>query len=149
MWVHRYNKLRDDMAAKDPPIILKGNSQMRALISCAIDSDSPFYVIVSYGAASFLFLGGIQLNYEWTLLAMILVYVASAVGETIRVLLAFQSAKSLGDVVVTSALMASKVRGVSTDLRPSNVYEDLGRGRTIVFMVFITQVILIAFVVSI
>lgn len=148
MWFYRIRALKKRMAARTPPIKLTGNALMRALISCGIDSDSPFYVIVSYGSVSFLFLGGIQLHYKWTLLCMIVVYVISALGESARVLLAFSSARSLADVVLTSKFLASKLRTVSTELSPSNVYEDLGRGKTIVVMVFITQVILISFVVS-
>lgn len=147
MWLSRVQALKRKMAARDPPVILTGTALLRGYISCAIDSDSPFYVIVSFGAVSFLFLGGIQLDYKWTLLAMIILYTVSALGETVRVLLALSSSRSLADVVVTSGYLASKLRGVTTDLNPSNVYEDLGRGKTIVIMVFITQVILIAFVV--
>eukprot|EP00934_Nitzschia_sp_Nitz4_P000352 Nitzschia sp. Nitz4//scaffold45_size130396//32879//34533//NITZ4_003439-RA/size130396-snap-gene-0.123-mRNA-1//1//CDS//3329552368//352//frame0 len=146
LWIQRVLALKAEMAAKNPPIILQGNSMIRACISCAIDSDDSFYVIVSYSSVAFLFLGGIQLDYKWTLLGMIIVYTVSAVSEAIRVLLAFSSGRSLADVVVTSDLMASKLRGVSTTLKPSNVYEDLGRGRTIVFMTFLTQIILISFV---
>lgn len=148
MWYRRVEALKAEMAALNPPIILKGNSLARAWISCAIDSDSPAYVTISYGAAAFLFLGGIQLDYRWTLLAMISFYFVSSLGESVRILLAFSSARSLADVVVTSDFLASKLRGASTQLKPSNVYEDLGRSRTVVLMVFITQVILIAFVVS-
>jgi hypothetical protein len=50
--------------------------------------------------------------------------------------------------VVTSDILESQMRGIKAELNPSNVYEDLGRGKTIVLMVFITQVILISFVVS-
>jgi hypothetical protein len=118
------------------------------MISAAIDSDSSLYVIVSYGGVSFLFLAGLQLDYEYTFIAMLAFYAFMSLFESIRVLLAYVSANSLADVVVTSDLIKSKLRGVSTELKPTNVYEDLGRGGTIVFMVFATQCILIAFVVS-
>ncbi|KAI2493623.1 hypothetical protein MHU86_20911 [Fragilaria crotonensis] len=42
---------------------------------------------------------------------------------------------------------SSMRKAVETELKPANVYEDLGRGRTIVIMVFITQAVLISFVV--
>lgn len=149
MWHRRVEAFKTDMAALKPPVILEGNLLARTWISSAIDSDSPAYVIVSYGAISFLFLGGIQLKYQWTLLATIIVYIVSSLGETIRILLAVASANSMSDVVVTSDLLTAKLRGVSTQLKPMNVYEDLGRGWTIVVMVFLTQVILIIFVVSV
>jgi len=144
MWINRVRRLQEDMRKKK--IELQGSDLMRAYISCAIDSDNPFYVIVSYAAASFIFLGGLQLDYEWALLAMISTYVITSSGEVVRVLLAFQHAESLEKLVVTSDLIAAKIRGVSTDLKPANVYEDLGRDRTIVMMTFCTQCILIAFV---
>jgi hypothetical protein len=142
----RLSRMSKLMAEKG--IKFQGTTLLRGAISCAIDVDDSFYVIVSFGGVSFLFLGGIQLHYQWTLLAMVCTYLVASLGETIRVLLAFGTAKSLADVVVTSDLMKSQLRNVSTQLKPSNVYEDLGRGRTIVVMTFITQGILIAFVVS-
>ncbi len=147
MWLHRVRILKKKMAARNPPVKLTGNTLMRAYISCAIDSDSPFYTTVSFGGVSFLFLAGIQLHYRWTLLVMMAFYTVSSLGETVRVLLALAHGNSLADIVVTSSFLASKLRNVSTELKPSNVYEDLGRGKTIVMMVFITQVILILFVV--
>ena len=120
---------------------------LRALISRAIDNDDPKYTIASFSAFSFLFLGGLQLNYYWTLLAMIIVYFVASFGDSARILLAFSSATSLRDVIHTSHIVQSQMRTVQTTLNPSNVYEDLGRGVTIVTMVFITQMILIAFVV--
>jgi hypothetical protein len=126
-----------------------GNLAIRALISATIDSDSPLYVIVSFSAVSFLFLGGIQLNYEMTLVAMIASYSVTSLGESLRVYLAYKNANSLKDVVHTSAIVQSTLHNVSMDLNPSNVYEDLGRGITIILMTFVTQLILIAFVVSI
>jgi hypothetical protein len=87
-------------------------------------------------------------NYEWTLLALVITYLTASLGETIWVLLAFGTAKSLSDVEITLDLMKSQLRNVSTQLKPSNVYKDLGHGRTSVVMTFITQCILIAFVVS-
>jgi hypothetical protein len=110
--------------------------------------DNFFYTIVSFGAASFLFLGGIQLHFKWTLLAMIVTYTISSVGETVGILLAFKNTPSLQTLVVTSDVMASRMRSIKAELNPSSVYEDLGRGKEIVVMVFITQVILISFVVS-
>ena len=135
------------MAKRNPPIILSGNTLIRAYISCATDTDSPAYVMVSFGAASFMFLGGVQLAYRWTLMAMFIVYNISALAESMLVLLAYWSSRSLSDLVVTTGYVASQLRGASSVLNPSSVYEDVARGNTIVIMVFITQVILISFVV--
>jgi hypothetical protein len=123
-----------------------GNLRIRVMISRAIDNDSPAYVVISFGAFSFLFLGGLQLEYESTLVAMFVYYSFTSVGDSIRILLAASSADSLAHVVQDSHLVFSGLRKVGATLKPANVYEDLGRGTTIVVMVFITQVILISFV---
>lgn len=143
MWLRRLHALQKTLNIK-----LRGTVLLRAMISVAIDSDEPFYTIVSFAAFAFLFLGGLQLDYEITFSVMLGTFALSAAGDSIRVLLAFKDAASLADVIVTSDIMKSKLRNVSTELKPHNVYEDLGRGKTIVIMVFITQVILISFVVT-
>lgn len=120
---------------------------LRAMISRAIDNDEAAYTVASFAACSFLFLGGLQLDYQGTLLAMLFLYIVVSLGDTLRILLAVASANSLSDVVQTSSIVHSRLREVQARLNPSNVYEDLGRNKTIVCMVFITQCILIAFVV--
>lgn len=144
MWVRRLQHLKANLGHP-----MTGTILLRAMISVAIDSDEPFYTIVSFSAFSFFFLGGLQLDYTITFTAMLLFFGLASFGDSLRVLLAFRGATSLADVVVTSNIMESKMRDrrATTELKPSNVYEDLGRGRTIVFMVFCTQVILISFVV--
>jgi hypothetical protein len=146
IWLRRVENFKKKMAERK--IALERNVLFRSYISCAIDSDDPFYTIVSFGAASFLFLGGLQLQFKWTLLAMIVTYTVSSGGETARILIAYFCTPSLKTLVVTSDILESQMRGIKAELNPSNVYEDLGRGKTIVLMVFITQVILISFVVS-
>jgi hypothetical protein len=120
------------------------------MISTAIDAEEPFYTIASFSAFSFLFLGGLQLDYRISLMAMLGIFAITSVGDSVRVILAFLDATSLSDAVVSSDIMESSMRkAVETELKPANVYEDLGRGRTIIIMVFVTQVILISFVVRI
>ena len=133
------------MKARDIP--LDRNLMIRAYISCALDSDEPFYAIVSFGAVSFLFLGGIQLHYHWTLFAMAVTYSCSAMAEVARILLAFHYTPSLKVLVVEGELLASQMRSIKAELNPTSVYEDLGRGHTIVIMVFVTQALLIMMVV--
>lgn len=121
------------------------------MISAAIDSDEPFYTITSFSAFSFICLGGLQLAYQETVTAMMIFYALSSSCDSIRVIVAYREAASLADVVLTSKMLGSKLRGdkmvTTTELAPGNVYEDFGRNATIVFMVFATQVILISFVV--
>jgi len=148
MWVRRVYQTKQDVEKLGVPF--GGSTLLRAMISRAIDNDDPLYTVISFGAFSFLFLGGIQLSYQTTLVAMLIVYAIASFGDSARILLAVKSADSLQDVVQTSSIVHSSLRKKqeqpSTRLNPSNVYEDLGRGKTIVIMVFITQCILISFV---
>ena len=146
MWVRRVHIFKQKMTAREIP--LDHNLMVRAYISCALDSDEPFYAIVSFAALSFLFLGGIQLEYRWTLCAMLVTYTCSAIAEVARILLAFHYTPSLKALVIEGELVASQMRSIKAELNPTSVYEDLGRGHTIVIMVFVTQALLIMMVVS-
>jgi len=146
LWIRRVQISKRKMVEKGIP--LDTSILLRVCIACAIDTDDALYTIVSFGASSFLFLGGIQLNFKWTLLAMILTYMVSSVGETVGILIAYHNTPSVAALVPTSDIMASRLRHAKPELNPSSVYEDLGRGTAIVVMVFVTQVILISFVVS-
>jgi len=131
------------------------NTRTRAWISAFIDNDSPVYTITKMVAQSFNFLGGLQYNYQLVFSVMLGYFTLESTLDSLRVLLAFQEANSLSDVVLTSSALSSMVRGNKeksqhremVQLKPNNVYEDLSRDRLIVIMVFITQVVLIAFVV--
>lgn len=143
LWIRRLRVVKEEL---QQPMTL--DLWIRAMISAAIDADEPFYTIISFSAFSFLFLGGLQLDYSLALTIMLVSFAVTSLGDVVRVILALRSAKTLSDATASSRLLASSIRkSVISELRPTNVYEDLGRGRTIVFMVFVTQAILIAFVV--
>jgi hypothetical protein len=144
LWLLRVIRTKKEIEKLNIPF--NGSIMLQSMIARAIDNDDPAYVVISFSAFSFLFLGGLQLNYEWTYYVMIAFYGFSSLGDTIRILLVVYSATSLADVVHTSSLIDAKLRKEEATLKPSNVYEDLGRGKTIVVMVFITQVILVCFV---
>ena len=82
-------------------ISFSGTTLVRAMISRAIDNDDPTYTVISYAAFSFLFLGGIQLSYQSTLVGMLVVYAVASLGDTLRIVLAVVNANSLSDVVQT------------------------------------------------
>jgi hypothetical protein len=145
MWIRRVYQCKQELAKLN--VSFQGLTILRAMISRAIDNDDAAYTIVSFAAFSFLFLGGLQLAYQTTFVAMIIVYIVVSCGDSLRIVLAMLNANSLADVIQTSSIVHSKLRAPKAVLNPSNVYEDLGRGATIVNMVFITQVLLIAFVV--
>ena len=132
---------------KEIQVPLRGGVLFRAMLSCAIDADEPFYTIVSYSSVSFLFLGGLQINYQATFSVMLGIFALMSTGDSLRILTAFYDSNSLKDFVPTSTQVSYQMRNVTTQLSPGNVYEDFGRGKMVVVMVFVTQCILISFVV--
>jgi hypothetical protein len=153
MWVQRVQKLRERNQGE-----LHGVDLLRGMIGCAIDNDSPYYTIVSFSAISFIFLGGIQVDYQYTFLAMISHYYLVSAGETLRILLAYWKYESLSDVFIVSDMdpglkdkhkedkEEKDQRFETMELQPNNIYEDMGREKTIVYMIFVTQIIFISFV---
>ena len=129
------------------------NLKVRILISAAIENDNDLFSILTYTAVSFLVLFGIQQDYTLTWTLMIVFYVLVSSLESIRVVLAYLSvhynAKGHGELVFSSENMYEQFSKMSKDqvLKPKNVYENLGREYYLVFMIFITQVVLITFVV--
>jgi hypothetical protein len=122
---------------------------LRAMISAAIDSDEPAYVVVKMAGQSFLFLGGLQLDYQLTFSVMLAYFAVESCGDSLRVVIAFNEAASISDLVIASSGIKSQIRENKTaQLTPSNVYEDISRNKTVVLMVFVTQCVLISFVVS-
>jgi len=107
------------------------------------------FTMVVYSGASFIFLGGIQIDYDTTLGCMLATYIITCSMEVIRVLLAYQSVESVDDALSLSSDMMKRkyAKHLSKDLKPQNVYQDFGRKFHIVFMIFVTQFILISFVV--
>jgi hypothetical protein len=143
LWVRRLQRIRADI---DGP--LTGSLSLRAMLSALIDNDEPVYTIVKMAAQSFLFLGGLQLNYEAAFSAMLGYFALESCADSLRVVLAFREAHDASDCVVTSKSLRTQLDDKTRILQPTNVYEDIGRDTTIVAMVFITQCLLIAFVVS-
>jgi hypothetical protein len=123
------------------------NLVIRCWISALIDNDDPGYTIIKMAAQSFLFLGGLQLNYQAAFTAILIVFGLESLGDSARVLLALGRYSSIDELVVTSTDLKKVTKGVA-QIKPSNVYEDISRRRSVVTMVFVTQCILIAFVVT-
>jgi len=149
----RVEETGDPNAAK-----LSGKDLLRGMIACAIDNDEPYFTIISYGATSFFFLGGLQEDYQTTFLVMIGYYFVSSLGDTARVLLAYTQYPTLADVQLFSDMDTNlkekreegekeKDKTFETmEIVPNNIYEDMGRPRTIVFMIFATQILFICLV---
>lgn len=145
LWVLRFRRISKAIEKSNRSTKLC----IRAMISAAIDNDSPQYTVVKLAAQSFLFLGGIQLNYELAFIIMLSWFAFESSLDTLRILLSFVEYEDFAHLVVTSTSMRKQIKKTSTQLTPGNVYEDLSREAYIVIMVFLTQGILISFVVSI
>jgi hypothetical protein len=143
-WVFRLKTITKSM--KD--VKMTNKIWLRSAIAAAIDNDDATFTIVKLAGQSFLFLGGLQLDYKRTFACMLGWFAIEACGDTARILIAFTEVNNFKDLVVTSPNLKSKLRSATTQLKPSNVYEDVSRGRTIVCMVFLTQCVLISFVVT-
>jgi len=141
-WFHR---VRTQLSKKE---IITANLFTRVMISAAIDNDRNLFTMVVYSGASFIFLGGIQIDYDTTLGFMVAIYTITCSMEVIRVLLAYHSVKSIDEQLVLSSNMMQRKydKHLSKKLEPKNVYQDVGRKFHIVFMIFATQFILIFFV---
>lgn len=144
LWTRRLKRIRADLGRP-----LTGSLPLRTAISAFIDNDEPFYAIVKMAAQSFLFLGGLQLDFRVAFFAMLGFFALESTADSLRVLLAFNEAHDFSDCVVTSNSLRRQMKKTTMTLQPTNVYEDVGRDMTIVVMVFITQFLLITFVVRI
>jgi len=149
LWILRIKAVKDQLEKNG--VKLTTNDSLRIIISATIDNDSNVYTIVSYSGLSFLFLAGIQWNFRATLCVMMIFYIVASAGDSLRILLAYSSFKTLEEVTAVSQKggLSKKVlknTELLATLKPGNVYEDISRGATIVFMVFALQVILTSFV---
>jgi len=145
LWTIRLGKMRKKI--KGMGASFQGSLILRAMISAMVDEDSPFYSFVSFSAVSFLFLGVLQQNWNIGLIVMLAYYVFKACLETFRILLGYWSANDLSDVIEPSKRLKSELQ-ISSELQPKNMYEDLSRGALSVGMVFVSQSVLIAMVIS-
>jgi hypothetical protein len=144
LWVRRLKLIRAEIVGP-----LTGSLPLRIMLSALIDNDDPSYAIVKMAAQSFLFLGGLQLNYDAGLYALLGYFALESCGDSFGVLLALYEAHDLSDVIVTSKNVRRELNSKTMTLQPNNVYEDVGCDLNVVSMVFVTQSILIVFIVSV
>ena len=147
LWIGRVRAIQRDVG--DNPMS-GGSYRLRCLLTAYIDNDSAQFTCIRMAAQSFLFLGGLQLSYQLAFLGILVVFTLESCCDSLRVLLCYRDVVDIRDLVVTSKFLRAELRHypVTTTLVPSNVYEDLTRGGFVVAMVFLTQVLLIGFVVS-
>lgn len=123
----------------------KGSLRFCAMISAYVDNDEPTFAVARLVTKSLFFLGLLQTNYHLGFLIMMGILILESSLDVTRVLLAYWNCKSLQDVRATSEEEAKDI-AASTQLEPTNVYEDLTRPRTIAVMVFLVQSLLIGIV---
>jgi len=122
---------------------------IRAMISAAIDNDSPVYTMVKISAQSIIFLAGIQIDYHTAFFVMVVFFTVESSLDSLRTLLCVYEYDNHEELQLTSERMQLDLNldATVTKLNPTNVYEDLSRDGYVVVMVFITQFLLITFVV--
>jgi len=150
LWLIRVKKLKERTGDS-----FRGEVMIRGMIACAKDNDEPYYTMCSFSAVSLIFLGGIQIDFKTSFLAMLCYIFVASLGSLLRVVLAFCGNKSLSDMIIVSDEMEdskdqyTKIKEKQfqyMEVQPSNVYQDIGRQKTLVWMIFITQVTFMAFV---
>jgi hypothetical protein len=119
----------------------QGSLRAAILISAYIDDHEAFaFAIVRTCTKSFLFLGGLQLDYQqWGFVIMMGVLLLESSLDTIRILLAYSHCRSLEKV---RAIADHEAKGLkeNSKFEPTNVYEDFTRPGWIAAMVFLLQV---------
>jgi hypothetical protein len=149
LWVVRVGQLKQKWGEIYPDIPFTGNLRIRGMISVGTENEHPGYVMINFAAFSFVFLGCIQLDYELGLMLQLFVYFFTAFAQTFGVLLGYWSYDKVTDLIPTSSSMAHAIKNGAAHggkIKPSSVYEDLGRRINIVVMVFLTQLIMITLV---
>lgn len=149
LWIRRVFVVQNDLLhdVKQLTAMLR----FRCWLTAYTENDNAMFTCTRTAAQSFLVLAGLQLNYRVAFLAMVGFFTFESSFDSLRVFLALRESKSLDDLVITSKFLKADLRKhpLSTTLTPSNVYEDLTRDVFVVGMVFVTQTLLISFVVSI
>ena len=110
------------MICKEIKVPFDGTVMVNTMVSATLDSDEPVYVIVSTSAVSFIILGGLQLDYTFTVSLMLGLFALLSCGDVLRIYLAYRNYDSLANVITGSHMIQTNIRTVTTELRPSNVY---------------------------
>jgi len=125
----------------------RGSLRVCAMISAWMDNqEDPRFAVLRLCAKSFLFLGLLQIDYHFGFKSMMGVLAVESSLDSIRVLLAYRNCKSLRDSTVSTSEEEAHDIHATTQLEPTNVYEDLTRPRSIAVMVFLVQSLLIGIV---
>jgi hypothetical protein len=149
LWIVRVGQLKQKWGKIHPDIPFTGILRIRGMISVGTECEHPGYVMINFAAFSFVFLGCIQLDYELGLMLQLFVYFFTAFAQTFGVLLGYWSYDKVTDLIPTSSSMAHAIKNGAAHggkIKPSSVYEDLGRNIKIVVMVFLTQLLMITLV---
>lgn len=108
--------------------------KVRGFITTLSDNDNPTFTILRLASQSMLFLGGFQLNYQYTFAIMLVYFAFVSFGDTVRVFLSLNEAENLQDLIVVSKrdkrfLSAQLKQDGKTQvvLKTANVYENVSR----------------------
>jgi len=141
----QYTRRLAALKQKLGPDEFKGSLRFCEMIAAYADNDEPTFTVARMVTKSLFFLGLLEINYQKGFFIMMAILVFESTGDIARVLLGYWNCKSLQDVHPTSEEEAKSI-AASTQLEPSNVYEDISRPKLIAFMVFLVQSMLIGIV---
>lgn len=127
----------------------------RVLLVAAMDDGDTLYSLAFTTGTSFLLLGGFQTAYNTTYFIMIGAYALFACMDVAQVVWTFSEYGSLRDLVVTAKDYKEteddheEIKQATVTFTPSNVYQNFAINGLVVGFFFITQLTLMACVVSI
>ena len=129
-YAFRWWPLRKVLWAENSTYALK----MRSFIATLSDNDNPAFTMLRLSSQSMLFLGGFQMNYQYTFAVMLVYFAFVSFGDTARVFLSLYEAKTLQDLVVVSKrdrrFLSSQLKWdgkTQVVLKSANVYENVSR----------------------
>ena len=151
-WLVRFHRSLNRL---DPRHRRRKGVLFRAALVTLGDDDEPLFTILRMMSQGFLLLGGFQIDYHTTLLVLLGIYFFISLRDTFRVLVAYHANKKVDDYVVVSkrqeqiVVQSKQANNKSSwiELKTKNIYENLSRDFVVVAMVFVTQALLIAFVI--
>ena len=142
-----YHRRVQKLRSKFAPNEFTGSLRTCAFISAYMDHhDEPSFAILRVATKSILFLGICQWKYQLGFIIMMVLLVLEANLDTIRILLSYKNCKRLGSLSVIADDEAHDLHTATSQLVPTNVYEDLSRPQAISILVFLTQVLLVGLV---
>jgi hypothetical protein len=115
------------------PTEFRGSLRFCAMVSTYMDNEEPTFAVSRLVSKSLVFLFLLQYEFHFGFLFMLALIALESGLDTVRIFLAFQNCRSLTALKAASEEEAKNLKE-TTQLEPTNVYEDLTRPKTIAVM---------------